>query len=60
MWLTVVPRSGLMKILDRIDKYYMLVRKFVNGSFRLLAREMWTADAMDEYTKIISGARGPL
>lgn len=44
----------------RIDKYYMLVRKFVNGSFRLLAREMWTVDAMDEYTRIISGNKGPL
>lgn len=44
----------------RIDKYYMLVRRFVNASFRLLIDEKWSSTAIDEYTKILTGRGGPL
>lgn len=44
----------------RIDKYYMLVRRFVNASFRLLIDEKWSSTAIDEYSKILTGRGGPL
>ncbi|KAI1793170.1 Nop52-domain-containing protein [Ganoderma leucocontextum] len=44
----------------RIDKYYMLVRRFVNASFRLLIREGWDAAAVKEYNSILTGRGGPL
>ena len=43
-----------------MDKYYMLVRKFVNASFRLLVRTEWDAAAVKEYNSILSGPNGPL
>jgi ribosomal RNA-processing protein 1 len=46
--------------LHRIDKYYMLVRKYVNASFRLLIREEWASVALTEYTDILTGNGGPL
>ena len=44
----------------RIDKYYMLVRKFVNASFLLLVREEWSRSVCEEYNHIIGGPGGPL
>ncbi|EJF67193.1 Nop52-domain-containing protein [Dichomitus squalens] len=44
----------------RIDKYYMLVRRFVNASFRLLIREGWEAAAVKEYNSILTDRGGPL
>jgi len=44
----------------RIDKYYMLVRKFVNASFHLLVREEWSRAVCEEYNHIIGGPGGPL
>jgi ribosomal RNA-processing protein 1 len=44
----------------RMDKYYMLVRKFVNASFRLLIRTEWDAAVVDEYNLILSDSSGPL
>jgi len=44
----------------RIDKYYMLVRKFVNASFHLLVREEWLLAICEEYNSIIGGPGGPL
>jgi hypothetical protein len=46
--------------IHRIDKYYMLVRKYVNASFRLLIREEWASLALAEYTDILTGKGGPL
>lgn len=46
--------------INRIDKYYMLVRRFVNASFRLLIREKWSKEALDQYTAVIAGPGGPL
>ncbi|EJU02547.1 Nop52-domain-containing protein [Dacryopinax primogenitus] len=44
----------------RMDKYYMLVRKFVNGGFRLLAREDWDEQCIQEWNDQLSGPGGPL
>ncbi|OCH96436.1 Nop52-domain-containing protein [Obba rivulosa] len=44
----------------RIDKYYMLVRRFVNASFRLLIREEWTRATCDAYNSILTDKGGPL
>jgi ribosomal RNA-processing protein 1 len=43
-----------------IDKYYILVRKFVNASFCLLVREEWYSAACEEYNHMIGGPGGPL
>ncbi|KAG6841754.1 hypothetical protein C0991_007083 [Blastosporella zonata] len=44
----------------RIDKYYMLVRRFVNASFRLLIRAEWDKETVDEYNDILTAPGGPL
>ena len=44
----------------RIDKYYMLIRRFTNATFRLLIRENWNKDACLEYNRILSDEGGPL
>ncbi|PCH34048.1 hypothetical protein WOLCODRAFT_87225 [Wolfiporia cocos MD-104 SS10] len=44
----------------RIDKYYMLVRRFVNASFRLLMRAEWDSAACDVYSDILTARGGPL
>lgn len=44
----------------RIDKYYMLIRRFVNVGFRLLIRVGWQKNACDEYNDILSSQGGPL
>ena len=38
----------------------MLVRRFVNASFRLLIREGWDAAAVKEYNSILADRGGPL
>ncbi|EIN13934.1 ribosomal RNA processing protein [Punctularia strigosozonata HHB-11173 SS5] len=50
--------SGIDRL--RMDKYYMLVRRFLNASFRLLMRDNWNEPACAEYTQIMLGERGPL
>lgn len=47
-------------LLFRIDKYYMLVRRFVNASFRLLMRAEWDEAIVSEYTSIMTNRGGPL
>ncbi|EMD41841.1 hypothetical protein CERSUDRAFT_42980 [Gelatoporia subvermispora B] len=44
----------------RIDKYYMLVRRFVNAAFRLLIREDWERATFEAYTSILADKGGPL
>ncbi|KZO91260.1 Nop52-domain-containing protein [Calocera viscosa TUFC12733] len=44
----------------RLDKYFMLVRKFVNGGFRLLAREEWDEQSVGEWNDMLGGKGGPL
>ncbi|OSX66937.1 hypothetical protein POSPLADRAFT_1051101 [Postia placenta MAD-698-R-SB12] len=44
----------------RIDKYYMLIRRFVNASFRLLMKTEWDSAACDECNSIYTSRGGPL
>jgi len=44
----------------RMDKYYMLVRKFVNAAFRLLRRAEWDTMALARYNEILAAMGGPL
>lgn len=45
----------------RMDKYYMLLRRWVHASFRLLARSGWNSIIVDRYNQILVDAtNGPL
>ncbi|WVR08021.1 hypothetical protein IAU60_005065 [Kwoniella sp. DSM 27419] len=44
----------------RMDKYYMLMRRYVNATFRLLAREQWTEEAVSAVNSILSKNGGPM
>ncbi|KAK7465395.1 hypothetical protein VKT23_005373 [Stygiomarasmius scandens] len=58
-WETIVREwNGIDRL--RMDKYYMLVRRFVNASFRLLMRENWDTKFVGEYNRILSREGGPL
>ncbi|PBK76788.1 Nop52-domain-containing protein [Armillaria solidipes] len=58
-WETTVREwNGIDRL--RLDKYYMLVRKFVNAAFRLLMRTGWDKDACDQYNTILTREGGPL
>ncbi|KZT74939.1 Nop52-domain-containing protein [Daedalea quercina L-15889] len=55
---TVREWSGIDRL--RIDKYYMLIRRFVNASFRLLLRMHWEPSYCDQYNAILTERGGPL
>ncbi|KAH6916987.1 ribosomal RNA processing protein [Coprinopsis sp. MPI-PUGE-AT-0042] len=58
-WETIVREwNGIDRL--RMDKYYMLVRRFVNASFRLLIRAKWQKEIVAGYTNILSQVGGPL
>ncbi|CAL1694115.1 unnamed protein product [Somion occarium] len=58
-WEAIVREwSGIDRL--RIDKYYMLVRRFVNASFRLLMRAEWDEAFCKEYISIMTDRGGPL
>jgi len=58
-WITLVREwNGIDRL--RMDKYYMLVRRFVNATFRLLLRAEWAESACQEYNSILSQTGGPL
>ncbi|OBZ78963.1 Ribosomal RNA processing protein 1 B [Grifola frondosa] len=44
----------------RIDKYYMLIRRYINASFRLLMRAEWEDVLCEEYNSILTVHGGPL
>ncbi|KAF7307086.1 rRNA processing protein [Mycena indigotica] len=44
----------------RLDKYYMLVRRFINATFRLLAGADWAEDVCNTYNKMLTREGGPL
>lgn len=58
-WTALVREwSGIDRL--RIDKYYMLIRKYVNATFRLLAREGWESSSVARVTAILGGEHGPM
>ncbi|GAA5821175.1 hypothetical protein JCM10212_002576 [Sporobolomyces blumeae] len=44
----------------RIDKFYMLIRRFVNAALRLLEREEWDLHAIELYNEVLTSPGGPL
>ncbi|CEL56115.1 Ribosomal RNA processing protein 1 homolog B OS=Homo sapiens GN=RRP1B PE=1 SV=3 [Rhizoctonia solani AG-1 IB] len=44
----------------RINKYYMLIRRFVNVTFRLLLEHEWNPEACNAINDILQGSGGPL
>lgn len=44
----------------RLDKYYMLIRRYVNASFRLLMRTKWDPQVCERHNAILTGEGGPL
>ncbi|KAF9486301.1 Nop52-domain-containing protein [Pholiota conissans] len=58
-WETTVREwNGIDRL--RIDKYYMLIRRFINATFRLLMRSKWEKDSCEEYKLILTRQGGPL
>ncbi|KAF9270613.1 Nop52-domain-containing protein [Marasmius fiardii PR-910] len=58
-WETIVREwNGIDRL--RMDKYYMLVRRFVNASFRLLLRNDWDQKTCEQYNIILTRQGGPL
>ncbi|KAF7339325.1 rRNA processing protein [Mycena sanguinolenta] len=55
---TVREWNGIDRL--RLDKYYMLVRRFINATFRLLGRSEWEGSACDTYNDILTREGGPL
>ncbi|KZV76929.1 Nop52-domain-containing protein [Peniophora sp. CONT] len=50
--------SGIDRL--RMDKYYMLIRRYVNASFQLLARAGWEVADVEAYNEILTRQGGPL
>lgn len=44
----------------RMDKYYMLIRRFVNASFILLMTNDWLLPLCEEHNSILRSVGGPL
>ncbi|KAK4705090.1 ribosomal RNA-processing protein 1, partial [Phenoliferia sp. Uapishka_3] len=50
--------SGLDRL--RLDKFYLLIRRFVHVGFVLLKREQWDPQAISLYNELLTGPGGPL
>lgn len=58
-WLALVREwNGIDRL--RLDKYYMLIRRYVNASFRLSARAGWSTAAVDGINAILGAEHGPM
>lgn len=58
-WDTLISEwAGLDK--HRVDKFYLLVRRFVQVGFRLLAEEKWQAQAVSQFVSIFRKPGGAL
>jgi ribosomal RNA-processing protein 1 len=44
----------------RIDKFYLLFRRFVNAAFKLLARQGWEEEDVSQFTESLTKQGGPL
>lgn len=58
-WTALVREWGGIDRL-RIDKYYLLIRRYVNATFRLLQREAWAPEAVAKVNRILTAERGPM
>ncbi|TDL28058.1 Nop52-domain-containing protein [Rickenella mellea] len=56
-WVAIVREwNGIDRL--RMDKYYMLVRKYINAGFRLLLRARWDKKTCLEYNSILTARSG--
>lgn len=46
--------------MPRIDKFYLLLRRFVNAAFRLLARDSWDEGSIVHFSRLMVKEGGPL
>jgi hypothetical protein len=46
------------QLIFRIDKFYLLARRYVAASFRFLKNQAWKSDVIEEYNSMLS--EGPL
>ncbi|ORY34723.1 nucleolar protein,Nop52-domain-containing protein [Naematelia encephala] len=44
----------------RVDKFYMLIRRYVNATFRLLARGGWKEEQVGRVNDVLAGKGGPI
>ncbi|KAF8203812.1 nucleolar protein,Nop52-domain-containing protein, partial [Pholiota molesta] len=52
-WETTVREwNGIDRL--RLDKYYMLIRRFINATFRLLMRSKWDRESCEDYKQILT------
>ncbi|EKM84116.1 hypothetical protein AGABI1DRAFT_117560 [Agaricus bisporus var. burnettii JB137-S8] len=58
-WTTIVREwNGIDRL--RIDKFYLLIRRFVNASFRLLIKANWDEKTCSAYNSLLISEGGPL
>ncbi|ODN98083.1 hypothetical protein I350_07725 [Cryptococcus amylolentus CBS 6273] len=58
-WQAIVREwTGIDRL--RMDKYYMLTRKYVNVTFRLLAREQWKEEKVAAVNDVLMKKGGPV
>ncbi|PWN52297.1 Nop52-domain-containing protein [Violaceomyces palustris] len=58
-WDTMIREwNGIDRL--RLDKFYMLLRRFLNAAFRLLASEDWEENALFQFSFILEKPGGPL
>ena len=43
-----------------MDKFYLLMRRYVSATFRLVARHQWSTAAIDGVNEILSASSGPM
>ena len=43
-----------------MDKFYLLLRRYTNATFRLLARENWSLESIRQVTAILTEGMGPI
>lgn len=52
--------DGCGVVLSRVDKFYLLFRRFTNAAFRLLARHGWEGEGLLAFTTCLTKQGGPL
>lgn len=58
-WYTITREwNGIDRL--RMDKFYMLVRRFINAAFQLLLQLDWEEQAVEDVNAIVSDEGGPL
>jgi ribosomal RNA-processing protein 1 len=46
--------------MHRIDKFYLLIRRYIEVGFKFLEREEWDPKAIELYNEVLTSPGGPL